>query len=124
MTEERSVPDLATIVDDLKGMSERLDQGLKNAGDDFAKQLGVLKSFVQNDLMSVIQDFAESSLIGFQDLQDAVEPVEIPQYIAETTATMLQAYKAQNMGNPELVGRIDECLEFLADEDDGDEEEG
>lgn len=123
MAEEREVPDLVTIVDDFKNMSERLDAGIANCGDDIVKQVDFLKSFIQNDLMSILKDFAESSLFGFQDLNDAVNPVEIPGHIAEQATELLQAYKALNQANPALVERLDEVLEHLDDGDDDAEEE-
>lgn len=123
MAEERDVPDLGTIVNDLTATQERIDALVSNNKSDPVALAQALASFIQNDLMVIVKDLAESTLIGMQELQDMVDPIEIPGSAAQEIADLLQALKAQNAANPDLVARCDEALDVLDVGDDGEDEE-
>ncbi len=127
MAEERSVPEMTTILDDANSMHERLDAGIAAAGGDPARVATFLATFLQNDLMPLLKDQVESTLYALEDLQDLADPVTIPGRLAQENADLLLALKAQNSGNPEMVSRIDEVLEHLIDgdgEENDEEDEG
>jgi hypothetical protein len=119
-TEERDVPPLDTILADLDPMQQRLDQHVKEG----TFNAGV---WLQNELMPLIKDFVESTLFGFEDIQDQIAPVEIPAAEAESIVEILEATKASNAGNKLLADRIDRALAHLKPEivggDDEDEDE-
>lgn len=121
--EERDVPDLVTLSDDAKAAHERLDAGVAAAKGDPVRLGEILASFLQNDLMPLLRDGFDSTLLALEQVEDQVNPITIPQRVAEDNAALLLALKSSNAGNPELVARIDEVLEHL-DLDDGDPEDG
>lgn len=125
--EERDLPDLPTLLTDTVTMHQRFDAMVSNSsGDPDALARGIA-SFLQNDLMPLLKDLQESNMAALEDLEDAIDPVKIPRSGAQAIADLLNGYKAQNAGNPDIVARVDEALDDLevdgGDEDEEEEEE-
>ncbi len=118
--EERDVPPLDVLLNDVTEMQARFDDQAKSAPDAEARsQLAV--SFIQNDMLPWLKDFVESTLYGFED---TLPPVEIPATEAENIVEILEATKQSNAGNTLLVERIDRALSFVKeDEDDAEDED-
>ena len=116
--EERDVPPLDVLLSDISQMQERFDQQAKECPDAEARSL-LAVSFVQNDLLSFLKDFVESTLFAFED----VSPIEIPSSEAENMVEILKATKESNPGNALLGERIDRALTFLEPGDAEDDEE-
>jgi len=124
MTEERDVPPLDNLLADLEPMQERLDLAVKAA--DEKGEVFNAGQFLQNDLLPFLKDFLESTLYGFEDIQEMVEPpIEIPHDEAVNIVEILEATKQSNAGNTLLIERIERGLSALKPdtEDDEDEEE-
>lgn len=122
MTEERNIPDMVTLVEDLGGMQARFDKMVADNQGNPEELIRQTAGFIQNDLLGLVKDLAESTLIAVQDLEDLVDPVKISRDDAVGIAEILLATKATNGGNPQLVAKIDEALEAL-DYEEGTEEE-
>jgi polygalacturonase len=117
--EERDVPPLDNLLADLGPMQERLDAAAK-AGTLDAGQ------FLQNELMPFLKDLVESTLFGFEDIQDLVNPIEVPGEDAAMMIEIFQATKESNPGNTLLAEKIDRAIAVLSQdggEDDEDEDE-
>jgi len=120
--EERDVPPLDVLLNDIAQMQERFDAQSKEAPDAESRSL-LAVSFVQNDMLPWLKDFVESTLFAFEDVQDLVNPIEIPSSEAENMVEILKATKDSNPTNVLLVERIERALTFLEPDDAEDEEE-
>lgn len=120
--EERDVPPLDVLLTDVAQMQERFDAQTKEAPDAEARSL-LAVSFIQNDILPWLKDFVESTLFGFEDVQDQIAPIEIPASEAENIVEILEATKQSNVGNVLLTERIDRALTVLKPDDAEDDEE-
>lgn len=120
--EERDVPPLDVLLSDITQMQERFDAQSKETPDAEARSL-LAVSFIQNDMLPWLKDFVESSLFGFEDIQDQIAPIEIPASEAENMVEILEATKQSNVGNVLLTERIDRALAVLKPVDDDEDEE-
>ena len=120
--EERDVPPLDVLLSDIAQMQERFDAQSKEAPDAESRSL-LAVSFVQNDMLPWLKDFVESTLFAFEDVQDLVNPIEIPSSEAENMIEILEATKQSNVGNVLLTQRIEQALAVLKPDDDAEDDE-
>lgn len=122
-TEERDVPDLPTLLNEIQQMQGRFDVSVAKAQSDPAELAKASVAFVQNDMLPWLKDFVESTWYGIEDLIDKVNPVEITGAEADEISTLLQAALQTN---PQLAERITPLLGALdtgGDDEDADGEE-
>jgi hypothetical protein len=112
--EERAVPDLPTLLADANTLQERLDKG----------EVTDVIAFLKNDLVGLIRDTIESTLYGFEDVQDEINPIKLTGGSAKEMLLILQA---SLQVSPHMAARlqplIDELAEQLGEDEDDEEDE-
>src|SRR5882724_11303215 len=103
MAEEKEVPDPMSLLADLGAMQERLDKGL----------VPDALMFLKNDLLPLIKDFMESTVMAFEDVQDELDPIKLTGADAKEALTLLQSTLQTN---PQLKDRLEPLIETLAEQ--------
>ncbi len=107
--EEKEVPDPIDLLKDLEGMQERLDKG----------QVPDPLMFLKNDVLPLLKDFMQSTIMAFEDVQDDINPIKLTGADAKENLTVLQATLQTN---PQLKDRLEPIIESLQEQL-GDEDE-
>jgi hypothetical protein len=116
-TEERNVPELPQLLNEVAEMQGRLDKSVQDGAANAVQ-------FLQHDLLPWLKDFLESTMLSLDDIEDSVAPIQLPRSSAQNLVEILLATKQSNSTNEVLVARIDEALEDLEYGEDEDADEG
>ena len=114
---ERDVPGLDELVIEIDANIARLDNA---AGEITAASV---MSELKNTILPLMKDIASSAGLGFEEIQDIIEPIKLTGASAQNIGELLQGFKAASPGNANLHGRIDEALVDLEQMDPPDEDE-
>jgi len=116
MAEERDVPMLEDLVNEVDAIVARLDASPTPATAE------TVMSELKNTILPLIKDIAASTMLGLIEIHDEINPVKLSGEQADETAALLKAF-AESTTDAALKQRIAEALEPLEEEeDDGDEE--
>jgi len=110
--EERDVPQLDELMTDIDNQVARYDQVPE-------EQLTgkYLMSEIKNTILPLLKDIVASTGLGFEEIQDLIEPVKITAAQAQNIGELLEALKAGTPGNSTLHARVDEALIDLEQKD-------
>lgn len=117
MAEERDVPQLDELVAEIDANISRLD----NVAGAITPEM--LMSELKNTILPLMKDLATSTGMGFEEIQDEINPIRLGGAAAQNITELLQALKAGSPGNTDLHGRIDEALVDLDQGEEEDDEE-
>lgn len=121
MAEERDVPTLDELVNEIDNLSARLD---KDYPDGTEVSGAAVMSELKNTFLPFLKDVAAATMIDIGEIQDIVDPVKITRAEADETSALLQAFAASRPTDLALQERIAATLELLENDDDDDEGEG
>lgn len=122
MSEERDIPTLDDLVNEIEALSQRLDRDYPPSTQVTAE---AVMSELKNTLLPLIKDVASAAMIDISDLNDAVNPVKVSMVDAQEMADLLKAFAASRPTDLELQARIKDKVDILEGEDDedGDDDE-
>ncbi len=118
MSEERDVPQLDELGTEIDAQIARLD----NTPEGSITAASVM-SELKNTVLPLLKDLAAATGLGFEEIQDEVNPIKLGGAAAQNIGELLQALKAGSPGNADLHGRIDEALVDLEQVDEPEEDE-
>lgn len=110
MAEEKEPPDPMSLLADLGVMQERLDKG----------QVPDIALFLRDDILPLMKDFMESTIMAFEEVQDELDPIKLTGADAKEALTLFQSTLQTN---PQLKDRLEPLIETLAEQLGEDDEE-
>lgn len=105
--EERDVPDLPTILNDIHLLIAKVDTA--QPGQPHADPMNVIR----NEILPLLKDLTESVGYALEDVQDLVDPIRLTGAEASGIADILLAAREANPNNPALLEKIQEGLDAL-----------
>lgn len=108
--DDRDIPELPDI---LKEVEQEMARIKKQPGKDAATEL------IGGTVLSLMKDFIEATLLGFEEIQDQVNPVRLSGASAHEIGVLL---KAALVSTPNLKDRIEPLLVELEQDEEDDED--